>query len=202
MRERPRITISRQLQLRRLECRVSVSFLEARTVTIDPLRRLTQAQIGNPMPPAAVQVPLPDNHLQRRTPRAILADHARVLNILNGRGARFVGRYFKPVQKGSNPKMTNRLRLPRTIDDAVDLLLKRMPQFTKAAIALMSDDYRIWLHMDFGNCIRNEFGLCAGNRALLEATDQQTADDASWVIIEALWRRLKTEVHRVESMRA
>ena len=34
---------------------------------------------------------------------------------------------------------------------------------------------------------------CVGNGALMEATDQQTADEASRVIIEAMWRRLKTK---------
>jgi len=98
--------------------------------------------------------------------------------------------------------MTNCLRLPRTIDEAVDLVLKQVPQSTRAEIALMSDDYLIWLHMDYGHFVRNAFGLCAGNRALMEATDRQTADDASWVIIEALWRRLKSEVHMANGIHA
>jgi hypothetical protein len=32
-----------------------------------------------------------------------------------------------------------------------------------------------------------------GNAALMEAAEQQTADEASRVIIEAMWRRLKTK---------
>ena len=89
--------------------------------------------------------------------------------------------------------MTKRLRLPETIDEAVDLLLIQVPPSTREEIASMSEDYLIWVHMDFGHYVRKDFGLYVGNVALMEATDQQTADDASWVIIEAMWRRLKTK---------
>jgi hypothetical protein len=45
--------------------------------------------------------------------------------------------------------------------------------------------------MGIGRFIRNLFGLHGENQALITSTGATNADDASMVIVEALWRRLR-----------
>ena len=46
------------------------------------------------------------------------------------------------------------------------------------------------LHFSLGAYIRNNFGLWGGNRALLDDCGVDDADDASGVILRALYRKL------------
>ena len=90
--------------------------------------------------------------------------------------------------------MNEYMQWPETVDQAVDLLLDQLPEGAKTEIAALSKDDLIWLHMDIGTWIRNNLGLWGGNNALLQATQKQHPDDASGVIIEALWRKLQIGV--------
>ena len=80
--------------------------------------------------------------------------------------------------------------LPQTIEQAVAVLLKQLPESEKDNIASMSRDSLINLHFGLGTQIRNDFGLWGGNTALLESTGNSHPDDAAMAIIEALWRKL------------
>ncbi len=51
--------------------------------------------------------------------------------------------------------------------------------------------------MGLGAWIRNNLGLWKGNESLLESTGAPNADDASMVIVEAVWRRLREMVPKV-----
>lgn len=86
---------------------------------------------------------------------------------------------------------------PQTVDQAVDLLLTELNDEDKAAIRAMSKSDLIDLHFSLGMHIRNAFGLWQGNEALLRscrgAGGYIHPDDAGMVIIEALWRRLRTQ---------
>lgn len=86
---------------------------------------------------------------------------------------------------------------PQTVDQAVGVLLGLLPDDEKAKIAAMSQDDLIALHFGLGMWIRNNLGLWSENRALLESTAMHNPDDASGVIIEALWRRLREETPKV-----
>lgn len=80
--------------------------------------------------------------------------------------------------------------LPQTIEQAVGVLLDQLPAGEKYKIAAMSRDDLTNLHFGLGTSIRNDFGLWGDNTALLENTGKNHPDDASMVIIEALWHRL------------
>ncbi len=87
---------------------------------------------------------------------------------------------------------------PTSVDEAVDRLLADMQDEDTAALRAMSEDDLIDLHFGLGMYIRNAFGLWQGNKALLASCAEAEGgsgfidpDDASGVIIEALWRRVR-----------
>ncbi|WP_353847442.1 DUF6794 domain-containing protein [Accumulibacter sp.] len=55
--------------------------------------------------------------------------------------------------------------------------------------AAIAESGLIGLHFGLGAWIPNNLGLWKGNRALLEAKGEAQADDASMVIVAAVWRR-------------
>lgn len=93
--------------------------------------------------------------------------------------------------------MSDKLQWPETVDQAVGVLLGLLPEGEKAKIAAMSQDDLVALHLGLGIWIRNNLGLWSENRALLESARAQNPDDASAVIIEALWQRLREETPKV-----
>jgi hypothetical protein len=96
---------------------------------------------------------------------------------------------------------------PTTVEEAVDRLLERMPKADKEELRAMPEEELILLHFGMAMSVRNRFGLWAGNEALLADCAATNArkngmelswvwidpDDASMVIIEALWRRLQEQ---------
>ena len=88
-------------------------------------------------------------------------------------------------------------RWPATIDEAVRVVIASLSDEVKAAIAAMAESELIGLHFGLGAWIRNNLGLWKGNRALLESTGEADADDASMVIVEAVWRRVREMVPKV-----
>ncbi|MBK7676955.1 MAG: hypothetical protein IPJ27_20585 [Candidatus Accumulibacter sp.] len=86
---------------------------------------------------------------------------------------------------------------PATIDEAVGVVIATLPDDDKATISAMSESELIGLHMSLGAWIRNNFGLWSGNGPLLESTGEPNADDASMVIVVAVWRRLREDVPKV-----
>lgn len=85
----------------------------------------------------------------------------------------------------------NAVTLPSTIDEAVDFILSEMKEEDKKTIKETPKKDLIKYHHGFGTAVRNKLGLWSGNSKLLEATGKQHPDDASMVIIEALWERLQ-----------
>jgi hypothetical protein len=55
----------------------------------------------------------------------------------------------------------------------------------------LPEDELISLRFGLGQHIRNAFGLWEGNDTLLRACGTADADEASMVILEALWERLQ-----------
>ena len=78
---------------------------------------------------------------------------------------------------------------PVTVDEAVDWLLLYLEAEDIAAIAAQDEDELIDHHFDTCLLIRNAFSLW-DNPALLAATGADHPDEASLVILRALWRRL------------
>ena len=89
-------------------------------------------------------------------------------------------------------------KYPLTINQAVDSLMVIVSADNKAQIKAMKKKDLIQLHFEFGMWIRNNFGLWAGNRSLLnECGDslKQTRihpDDASMLIIKKFWDKLQS----------
>ena len=85
-------------------------------------------------------------------------------------------------------------KFPTTIDAAVRVLLGLVPTEELAKITQMSEGDLIDLHFGLGQWIRNNFGLWKENLELMQATGAIDPDDASGVIVKALWQRLQDEL--------
>ncbi len=83
---------------------------------------------------------------------------------------------------------------PKTIQDAVRLLKRLVPEPEQAKIAAMSEDELIHLHFGLGMWIRDNLGLWESNSVLVRATGQIEPDDASTAIIQAFWQTLRDEL--------
>lgn len=86
---------------------------------------------------------------------------------------------------------------PASIEAAVRLLQSMVPPEELVKITQMEEDELIRLHRGLGMSIRNNFGLWKGNKALLLETGKRHPDDASGVIITALWRTLRDSLPKV-----
>lgn len=82
--------------------------------------------------------------------------------------------------------------LPKTLDEAVTLLIDEMSEENKEKIRKMKSADLFQLHMSYGLYIRNSMGLWSGNDDLYEDMGMKVhfADAASDIILEALWKRL------------
>ncbi len=95
---------------------------------------------------------------------------------------------------------------PESVAGAVDRLISDLPLKDKIAIARMAEVDLLALRLSLGEHIRNKFGLWAGNTPLMEACRAASgkrelqADDASTLIITALWKRLK-ETHLMRAVK-
>jgi len=89
---------------------------------------------------------------------------------------------------------------PLTVEEAVDRLHANISLNDEIRLAAtLAEEDLTDFHFSLGHHIRNEFGLWSGNDALLESCriiagkQDLHVDDASCVIIKALWVRLKKE---------
>ncbi len=88
--------------------------------------------------------------------------------------------------------------LPQTIEEAVDYLLANLSLNDEIQINLMKKEDLPNLHFSLGSVIRNEMGLWSGNESLMKSCRQYAGndslheDDASSVIIDAMWERLRS----------
>jgi hypothetical protein len=82
---------------------------------------------------------------------------------------------------------------PKTVDEAVTRILSTMPEKDKKTVRDTPKGDLILFHHGWGTGIRNSFGLWRGNHALMEDCKAKHPDDASMVIIEAVWARLQKD---------
>jgi len=86
---------------------------------------------------------------------------------------------------------------PKTVAEAVELLHTNMSLNEEFMLAAMDEVDIIDLHSSLGHDIRENFGLWAGNEALLESCRSESGnpdlhiDDASMVIVKALWQKVQ-----------
>ena len=85
---------------------------------------------------------------------------------------------------------------PKTIQAAVEVLLFELSDRDKETTRNMAEEQLPTLHITLGDHIRKSFGLWKSNRELLKAccpdSSLPNADEASMVIIKALWRKLQS----------
>jgi len=82
--------------------------------------------------------------------------------------------------------------LPRTLNQALDVILDSMDEESVKHIAGVNEEDLVQFHMGWGMGIRNSFNLFR-NRELLQECGTNCADDASAFIIKKVWQsaRLK-----------
>ena len=84
---------------------------------------------------------------------------------------------------------------PKTVHEAVNRLVLDLSEWDKLAVQNTPEEDLGTLHMTLGNYIRNELGLWRNNEELLNDClpegGERKADDASSVIIKALWKSLQ-----------
>ena len=88
-------------------------------------------------------------------------------------------------------------KFPTTIDAAVRALLGLVSAEDPAKITQMSEGNLIDLHFGLGQWIRNNFGLWEGNPDLMQATGERDPDDASGLILKALWQQLQDDLPKI-----
>lgn len=84
---------------------------------------------------------------------------------------------------------------PITVKATVVDLLSKMSAESKETVRKTKKDALIKFHHGWGTGIRNHYGLWRGNNALIEDACGKPChpDDASMVIIEAVWKALQDE---------
>ncbi|HEY5536598.1 MAG TPA: DUF6794 domain-containing protein [Ignavibacteria bacterium] len=85
----------------------------------------------------------------------------------------------------------DKLNYPKTISEAVDVLMHIMPEEDLAKIKSMSEDDLDFSHISLGVWIRNNFGLWDENYELMKDCEASNEDDASNIIIRHLIKELK-----------
>ena len=84
---------------------------------------------------------------------------------------------------------------PTTVQDSVKDILSRMSEKDKELVRNTKRGDLIMFHHGWGTGIRNYYGLWRGNQKLIESACGRSChpDDASMVIIRAVWRELKSK---------
>ena len=87
---------------------------------------------------------------------------------------------------------TEEKELPKTVKEAVQVLISEISEKDKALICSKTKEDMIQFHHGWGTYIRNTFGLWGKNSELIKDTGERHPDDASMVIIRAVWQELQT----------
>jgi hypothetical protein len=86
---------------------------------------------------------------------------------------------------------------PKSLTEAVDMLHDNMGLNDEIILSAMNEEDLIDVHVALGYHIEHEFGLLAGNAALLESCriisgeKNLHMDDASRLIVKALWEKVR-----------
>jgi hypothetical protein len=81
--------------------------------------------------------------------------------------------------------------LPATVDEAVVWIVGQLSAESRTALASRSKEKLGEIRFSFGMWVESSLGLLGGNRELLEACGKQHPDDASAVIVRAVWEKVK-----------
>jgi len=87
-------------------------------------------------------------------------------------------------------QLDNIIKVPKTVDEAVDRLMSVLDDEHKLIVASMKEDELIDLHFSLGTDIRNSFDLHDIGSTLLADCGTSHPDDGAGVIIRDLWIKL------------
>jgi hypothetical protein len=82
------------------------------------------------------------------------------------------------------------LMFPKTVKEAVALILSEMSGRDKLIVRNTKKEDLIKFHLGWGNEIRNRYGLWEGNDALMKDAKVIHPDSVSTVIMDAVWEAL------------
>ena len=85
---------------------------------------------------------------------------------------------------------------PKTIEEAVKVILSTMTDTEKELIRSSTEEKLTDFHLGLGTEIRNKLGLWDYNYELLISCGELEPDEASMVIIKAVWEALQNEQSR------
>lgn len=91
---------------------------------------------------------------------------------------------------------------PKTVQEAVEILVSELPLKEKITIANMVEEELIMLNANLGRFILDNFGLWSGNEKLVESCLAEAKyslhdeDDAVAVIVKELWQKLR-QTHKL-----
>lgn len=97
----------------------------------------------------------------------------------------------KEILNTSEKNISIKSQWPQTVEEAVDDILAHMNIEDKERIRNTKKEDLITYHHGWGTGIRNAYGLWAGNKSLMKDTKANHPDDASMVIIKAVWAKLQ-----------
>jgi hypothetical protein len=80
---------------------------------------------------------------------------------------------------------------PKTVKEAATQILSEMSEKDKETVWNTKKEDLIKFHQGWGAGIRNDMGLWQGNKELMKDAKANHPDDASMVIIEAVWSTLQ-----------
>jgi hypothetical protein len=84
--------------------------------------------------------------------------------------------------------------LPQTVEEAVDLIVSKLSEDdVSILLGIESPRGMIKFHHGWGTQLRNSLGLWRKESPLRESTGMTHADDASGVIMRAVWERIHNE---------
>lgn len=101
--------------------------------------------------------------------------------------------------EGGNHRIKNK---PKTVQEAIQMLIDELPLKEKTTIANMTEDELVNLNAYLGRYILDQFGLWSGNEELVESCltfadyPLHNEDDTAAVIIKELWLKLR-QTHRL-----
>jgi hypothetical protein len=135
--------------------------------------------------------------------------HIKILNVAGPRASKDQAIYndvFRALEMAhkihGKGLIGNTEKLPRTVDEAVERLIRELSLKDKTNIANMTENELMTLEFTLGSYISNEFGIYTGNRDLRFSAKLFSGDvhlDPDYIppmIIKELWKRLR-ESHKL-----
>ena len=84
----------------------------------------------------------------------------------------------------------NTTSTPTKLSEIVEDIIKDMSEADKANVVNTVEEDLIQFHHGWGTAIRDHYNL-GQNKALVKATGKEHPDDASMIIIRAVWQQLQ-----------